>query len=66
MGKLIKIEKIIIYYLIIDYNTKIDKMQTLINMLSKFRSGFKLREENFSHAASIFLGRGKERCFKFH
>lgn len=40
-------------------------MQTLINILRKFRSGLKISAENFSHAASIFNSKGKEQYLKF-
>lgn len=39
-------------------------MQTLINILRKFRSELKISAENFSHAASIFNTKGKEQYLK--
>ncbi len=40
-------------------------MQTLINILQKFRTSIKISAENFSHAASIFNTKGKEQYLKF-
>ena len=39
-------------------------MQSIVNMLSVFRSSIKSSREKYSHGAAILRSKGKEQCFK--